>query len=605
MAKLIKSGFFHVLRTCRYCVGCLFLLWPLVDSYSQVAAFSLPFEADNNTTPTYQEVIELYRQLSAAYPQQLFLQAQGETDSGYPLHTAVLSLDGDVNPVSIRQKGKAVLLVNNAIHPGEPCGVDASMLWLRDYLQDAQRQEVLQDLVIVVIPFYNIGGGLNRGSYSRANQLGPREHGFRGNARNLDLNRDFIKCDSRNAQTFNRIFHYWQPDVMIDNHTSNGADYQYTLTLIPTQHNKLAPALASYLQQEMIPKLYAGVAARNWEMTPYVYARNTPDEGIVGFLDLPRYSSGYAAMHHTLSFMPETHMLKPYRDRVRSTYAFLDAMVHLIHQDRERILAARVQAIEAARRQERYPLQWELDQSQADTILFKGYTADTKTSAVSGLDRLYYDRNRPYEKAIPHFNYYRSVLSVTKPKAYVIPQAYWEVIQRLKWNKVILHRLTKDTALDVDFYYIDDYKTSPRAYEGHYLHSQVSVSTRNVTHHFRRGDYVVFTGQRADRYIVETLEPQAPDSYFAWNFFDGILMQKEYFSSYVFEDLAAAYLEEHPDLRAALEARKTTDAEFAASARAQLAFVYENSPYFEPTVNRYPVARLPAYAKLPVVVAED
>ena len=489
-------------------------------------------------------------------------------------------------------KTKTILFVNNAIHPGEPCGVDASMLLLRTYLQDQSKMDLLKDVVIVIIPFYNIGGGLNRGSFSRANQAGPLKHGFRGNARNLDLNRDFIKCDSRNAQTFNQIFNYWQPDVFIDNHTSNGADYQYTITLIPTQHNKLAPVLANYLQKEMLPFLYPAMDQRGWEMTPYVYARNTPDNGIAGFLDLARYSSGYAALHHTISFMPETHMLKPYKDRVESTYAFMDAMIHLLSMDGQKVQHLKQEAIQTVRTQKTFDINWQLDQNRSDTIMFKGYEAGYKKSLISGLDRLYYDRSKPYEKKIPYFNYYKSVQSIDKPKAYLIPQAYDEVVERLRWNGVVIHQLTEDISVEADFYYIDNYESSKSPYEGHYIHSKLAVSTKSMQRDFRKGDFVIFTGQRADRFIVETLEPQAPDSYFSWNFFDGILMQKEYFSSYVFEDLAAEYLEDHPELQTKLEQKRKEDNEFAQSARAQLDFVYKHSPYYEVTHKLYPIGRM-------------
>lgn len=568
---------------------------------AQSVDLSIPFDRDENVTATYRQTIAFYQKLAAAFPKQVLLTPNGTTDSGHPLHTAVISVDGNFDPLQVKQSGKTVLLVNNAIHPGEPCGVEASMLLLRDYLQDQSKAALLKDVVIVVIPFYNIGGGLNRGAYSRANQLGPQEHGFRGNAKNLDLNRDFIKCDTRNARTFNRIFNYWQPDVFIDNHTSNGADYQYTLTLIPTQHNKLAPGLADYLQREMLPQLYRGVEAEGWEMTPYVYARSTPDEGIAGFLDLARYSSGYAALHHTISFMPETHMLKPFADRVKSIYAFMDTMIRLLGKDGDKIRDLRAQAFRNAGEQQTFAVNWQLDMEKSDTIRFKGYEAGYKKSTISGLDRLYYDREKPFEKEIPHFNYYQPTQTVVKPKAYIIPQAYREVIERLQWNGVVIHELTEDLPLNAEFYYIEDYETSRSPYEGHYLHSQVKVRPELLERQFHAGDYVVFTGQRADRFIVETLEPQGADSYFAWNFFDGILMQKEHFSAYVFEDLAAAYLEEHPELRTALEEKRRSDSEFAGSARAQLNFIYEHSPYYEPTYKLYPVGRLQQDLPLPVV----
>lgn len=581
-------------------ICCLFFMNLNGFVMAQAPAFPIPFEENNNTSATYQQTIAFYENLAAAFPEKVQLQVHGTTDSGHPLHLAVVSLDGDFLPASLRQKGRKVLFINNAIHPGEPCGVDASMLLLRDYLQQDSLQQYLSEVVLVVIPFYNIGGGLNRGAFSRANQNGPQEHGFRGNAKNLDLNRDFIKCDSRNARTFNQLYTTWMPDVFIDNHTSNGADYQYTMTMVTTQHNKLETVLASYLNEQMLPELHENMAKKGWEMTPYVYARGTPDEGIAGFLDLPRYSSGYAALHHAFSFMPETHMLKPFKDRVQSTYAYMDCMIRFLHKKGDQVVAVRKEAIEKSKQKPVFPINWKLDFNRADTLLFKGYTAKHKPSAVTGLDRLYYDRKEPYKKEVPFYNYYETIQEVEKPVAYLIPQGYREVIERLQWNGVTLKQLSEDVALELEMYTIKDFETSSSPYEGHYLHSKVAVDKEVRTWPYHKGDYVVFVNQATNRYIVETLEPQAPDSYFAWNFFDGILMQKEYFSAYVFEDLAADFLKDHPEVKAALEEKKAADEKFAQSARAQLNFVYEQSPYYERTHRVYPVGRMLSELALPL-----
>ncbi|MEM9823227.1 MAG: M14 family zinc carboxypeptidase, partial [Bacteroidota bacterium] len=427
------------------------------------------YERDPNTTATYAQTIEYYQYL-AKQSDQFQLLSYGMTDSGRPLHLAVLSKEQDFDPQSIRKKGKNILMINNAIHPGEPCGVDATMLLLKDLLTKKELQAFLEHTTVIVIPIYNIGGTLNRNSTTRANQNGPKAYGFRGNAKNLDLNRDFIKCDSRNAQTFNQIFNEWKPDVLVDNHTSNGADYQYTMTLIATQHNKLNPHLSTYLDGQLVPHLYQEMEKRNWEMTPYVYAREKPDDGIAAFLDLPRYSSGYAALHHCLSFMPETHMLKPFADRVESTRVFMEVMLERMHADHQLLAEARKKAYESSRAQKVFPINWAMDAEQKEMLLFKGYEASHKPSAVSGLDRLYYDRDQPFEKEIPYFKHYTASASIEKPEAYIIPQAYWKVLDRLRWNGVEVHQLKGDQEITAEFYRILDFKTVDAPYEGHYLH---------------------------------------------------------------------------------------------------------------------------------------
>ena len=144
----------------------------------------------------------------------------------------------------------------------------------------------------------------------------------------------------------------------------------------------------------------------------------------------------------------------------------------------------------------------------------------------------------------------------------------------------------------VEWYQLEDYKTSPRQYEMHHLNSDVIVTKQTGIKTFRKGDWVIELNQPANRFLMETLEPQAEDSYFAWNFFDAILGQKEGYSAYVFEDKAANYLKQNPAIKAKLEQRKLADSTFAKSARAQLDFVFKNSPWYEPDHNRYPVFRV-------------
>ncbi|WP_347158191.1 M14 family metallopeptidase [Pontibacter chitinilyticus] len=560
-----------------------------------------PYEKGNgNQTATYEQAIDWYQQFDAAYDE-VKMVPYGMTDVGKPLHLVIVSTDKDFDPASIHQKNKRILLIQNAIHPGEPEGVDATMMLARDYLQNKKLRQQLDNVVLIIIPVYNIGGALNRNSHTRANQNGPESYGFRGNARNLDLNRDYIKEDSWNARTFHQIFRDWDPDVFMDNHTSDGADYQHVMTLIPTQHNKMNPVLAQYMQQQMIPALYQGMQHDKYPMVPYMNTvGETPDKGIIGFMESPRYDTGYTTLYNTIGFVPETHMLKPFNQRVDATYKLMENMIGTIHRDADEIGKARGKAIQQTLAQQKFPLDWKLDTTQVTQVPFLGYAAKYKHSDISGADRLYYDRKAPYSKMINYYNEFTPTVTIQKPVAYIIPQAWHEVIERLKLDKVQLQQLTRDTTITLDSYYITDYKTSPRPYEGHYIHSDVQLRTEQLPRHFFKGDYVVYLNQPANRFVVEVLEPQAIDSYFNWNFFDSILMQKEYFSNYVFEDLAADYLKQHPEVRQQLEEKKKADVEFAKSPRAQLEFVYHHSPYYEYTHNLYPVGRLMQDIKLPL-----
>ncbi len=557
-----------------------------MDTSAQLTPYEL---SGKKETATYYEAIKHYELLDKTYEQAKLL-TYGNTDFGKPLNLLVLSKDKIFDPIAVKKGNKRILLINNGIHPGEPEGIDASMMLARDLLKG---NLLPKDVVICIIPVYNIDGSFNRTGTSRANQNGPVAYGFRGNSKNYDLNRDFIKTDSKNAHSFQEIFNIWQPEIFVDTHTSNGADYQYVMTLIPTHKDKLNPILSSYMTKTMLPSLYTEMKKVGYEMIPYVNSvEETPDEGITGFLESARYSTGYTTLHNTIGFMPETHMLKDYDKRVDATYKLLQIYIDIVVRDAKVIGENKQRADKETTNQVEFPIEWSLNKNLADDLEFKGYAAKQKPSEVSGLDRLYYDRNEPYTKTIKYWNTYQPSITITKPVAYIIPKAWDKIIDLLKLNNVKVQQLQKDTQIDVESYYITDYKTVSTPFEGHYLHSSVKVSPVKQALQFYEGDYVVYTNQSVNRYIIETLEPQAMDSFFNWNFFDAILGMKEHFSAYVFEDTAAELLKKNPELKKKLDAQKTKDSSLSKNAEAQLDFIYKNSDYYEQTHSRYPVARL-------------
>ena len=297
-------------------------------------------------TPEYHDVINYYKELSNVYSE-ISVFEMGETDAGLPLHLVVYNTDGKTQLNSIKNSTKNRVLINNGIHPGESDGIDASMLLLRDIVQNDSLKKQYQNTIISVIPVYNIGGSLNRNSHTRANQNGPTEYGFRGNTRNYDLNRDFVKQDTKNAAAFAEIFHTLDPDIFIDNHVSNGADYQYAITHLFTQHNKLGGALGDFIETEMRPGLEQSMLQKKIPITPYVNVwGGTPKQGWSQFYDSPRYSTGYTTLFNTFGMMVETHMLKPYKIRVEQTYELLLSMLDFAEDRSEDIKTIRKNAID-------------------------------------------------------------------------------------------------------------------------------------------------------------------------------------------------------------------------------------------------------------------
>jgi hypothetical protein len=570
----------------------VFTLILFINCYACIAQLS-PFEQGNgNTTATYAQCINYYKQLAKQY-KGIKVQEAGNTDAGKPLHLVVLSADGEYNPTIWRKQKRCVLLVNNGIHPGEPDGIDASMIWCHEILERIKAGTWSNKIAIAIIPIYNIGGALQRSTFNRVDQNGPEEFGTRGNSCNYDLNRDFIKCDTKEAESFAQIFQQVQPHVFIDNHVSDGANYPYTMSFATTQHNKLGGVQAQYLTQKLEPALFAAMADSSWPMIPYVNVwGKDARQGWTQFFDSPRYSSGYATLWHTLAFVPELHMLKPYRQRVAACKALMHCFANYTILHANEIVTLKQQAITNMLRQQKFTLAWQVNKDTAQQLNYNGYEYTTLTSKVSGLPVPHYDTTKPYAQQVPFYNTYSPSVQAMAPVAYIIPQAWHKVISLLKLNGVQLYTLPSDTTLQVEQYTITNYKCSDKPYEGHHANTQVQVSSSYVTKQLAQGDYYIPCQQLAKRFIIETLEPHAMDSYFSWNLFDAILTQKEGFTDYAFEPIAAAYLALHPELQVSLQQMQASDTAFAKDANAQLDYIHKHSPYYEKAHNVYPVFRL-------------
>lgn len=560
-------------------------------------SYATPFEQGNaNQSTTLDQCNAFYERLAQDFPHALRLTTIGHSDAGLPIVAGVVTSDGVFEREALQAQQRPIFFNNNGIHPGEPEGIDVCMGLVRDLCMNEARRQALGRTVFLFTAIYNVDGAWARNSGSRVDQAGPEAYGFRGNAMHLDLNRDFIKCDSLAALAFNRFFSAWQPDVMVDTHTSNGADYPVTMTLIATQPDKLGGALGEFLRRDMLPAIYQRMREAGWPTCPYVNtAGETPDDGIEDFIETPRFSTGYAALHHCIGFMPETHMLKPFADRYAAMRALVEAVLSYTVQHGAQIHALRQQARQQRTAGTPCALRWAIDRERTTPLEFEGYEAVLEPSRIGHYQRLRYDRNKPWRKTVPHFHHCKGLDAITVPVAYLVPQAWRQVVERLQANGVAMGRINEDQVMHAQVYRIESTQSRPQAYEGHLFHDEVVLSTHDEAVPVRAGDWwlPMDASQPSARYAIETLEPMAHDSFFRWGFFNSVLERKEPFSDYVFEDTAFGMLQHEPGLREAFEAWARERPERLQDSQAVLGFILKHGGrHAEPGWRRYPVLRL-------------
>lgn len=539
-----------------------------------------------NTTPTYPELINHLKALDNQHDEiQLF--NMGESDYGLPIYLCILNGEKDSVSTFIKAKDNTTILINNAIHAGEPDGVNACLQWIEDWIKQGKPTKNIP--VVAIIPGYNVGGMMNRNSNSRANQNGPEEYGFRGNAQNLDLNRDFIKMDSKNAFVFAHIFHALNPDVFVDTHVSNGADYQYTLTYIANLRERLTPQMEELTYEKCIPYLEKSLKKKQWDLFPYVELKGeNPDSGIYAFNDLPRYAMGYTGLFNAMSFTVETHMLKPFPERVKATYDFVDELIRFTKENQKDIEAARQKSTEHILNRTDFSYEYRLSDKK-DSIWFKGYEHSYPTSPISGLPQLKYHPNQLNNRWIPHFKTYEAQKEVSIPDFFIVGGQCKKVIERLKANGIVMNVVDRDTTIMATEQRILSYESNAKPYEGHFYHKKTDLTFETNVVFLKPHDVIIDTKQPGRMFLLSVLIADAEDSYFRWNAFDSYLQQKEYFSAYVFEEKAIELLEKDNGLKERLEIERAKDEQFKSSHQRQLEFIYKNSPYFEPSYNLIPV----------------
>jgi hypothetical protein len=335
------------------------------------------------------------------------------------------------------------------------------------------------------------------------------------------------------------------------------------------------------------------MAAEGFPIVPYVHGmKETPADGIMDYLETPRYSTGYTNLFNTISYVSEAHMLKPYPQRVEATYILLQKIIAFMGKNGTALKELKIKANQEVLNAKTLPLNWDIDTTQFDTIQFMGYEGVHIKSEVTGLRRLFYDHQKPYTRYIKYYTHYSPTNFVTVPDYYIIPQQWNKVVELLKQNHIVINQFEKDTLIPVQTSNILDFETVKFPYEGHYLHYDIKTIEKEQLIAYRKGDYAIPTNNKNKRFIVELLEPAAPDSYFAWNYFDAILQQKEWFSPYVFEDEAVNILKNNPDIRTKFENKRMADSSFAANSFAQLYFIYKLTEHYETSLNEFPISRV-------------
>lgn len=548
-----------------------------------------PSEAtDLQSTPSYDETVAwLHRLVDAS--QDLEMISIGKSSEQRDIWMVIAVKGGAKTPMEVRHNQKPTLLAHGGIHSGEIDGKDAGLMLLRD-LTVGGRLQLLNDVNLLFIPILNVDGHERSSEYNRINQRGPEEMGWRTNRRNLNLNRDFSKLETPEVQALVAIINSWSPDLYLDLHVTDGADYQYDATFGYNGPHAWSPAVASWLDVSYTPRVDATLTKMGHVPGPLVFGVNgrDMDGGNLEWTAPPRFSTGYADARHLPHVLLENHSLKPYKRRVLGTYVFLEASLRALIDGSDALRAA----AEADRhmRPDSLPLAFTVPKVKPATSLFKGIRSEVFHSDISG-DEIVRWTGEPYETELPVLVMSKGISVTARPAEYFIPAAWADIARRLSMHGISVDRVNGGRWVDADMYRLPDAKMEPAPFEGRARVQPGTPSTERRKLWLGPGSYTVSTDQDLGDLVMLLLEPESPDSYFQWGYFLEILQKTEYVEDYVIEPMARRMMEEDPKLKKEFEDRVASDSTFAASPSERLAFFYQRTPFADEQWMLYPIGR--------------
>lgn len=579
------------------------MLFRLITSFLLAVTLSAPLtfaddfrtvaeQSDFRLTSSYDETADFYKRLEAASPLARLI-VFGQTAQERDMHCLIVSKDKAFTPEAAEKTGKAMILIQSGIHAGEIDGKDASMILLREILITKERAVLLDSVIILMIPIFNIDGHENNSRYTRPNQYGPDNAGFRVTAQRYNLNRDYLKMDSPEMRAWVKLWTTWLPDFFIDNHVTDGHDWQHVITYTMPWHPNAASQVREWTNKVFDPYFIPRCTEMGFPPAPYAFPLRDRSRGAIGtFVDIPRFSTGYTALWNRPGLLMEMHSLKEYKPRVMGNHAAMVAVLEVLNREasglRKAIADADAELLDGSL--ESAPLTYEAS-GDSSYITVLNYPVTTDSSLITGGNYQRWDHSRPQTDTVAYFGSFRSKTSITPPRAYLIPKEWTEVIDRLRAHGVRLDTLSSAASMQVEMYRLDSVKFATESFEGR-VRVSYKTSVRDTTLMYPAGTVVVNTRQQAGKVAMQALEPDGPDSFLSWGFMNTVLEQKEYADSYVIDPLADSMYANMPEVRAAFDARVASDTAFAKSTSAKRDFFYKRSRFAEGGFNWYPITRV-------------
>ncbi|WP_144211879.1 M14 family metallopeptidase [Shewanella donghaensis] len=549
--------------------------------------WATPFEQNGLTTsPNYHDTHQWLTKLvdSSNLLQQVSI---GKSPQGRDIWMIVASKEGAATATALSDNNKPTVLVQAGIHSGEIDGKDAGMMLLRD-MSHGDKKALLDKVNLLFVPILSVDAHERSDEFNRVNQRGPVDMGWRTNARNLNLNRDYAKLDTLELQHMIRTINIWQPDLYIDVHVTDGIDYQYDVTFGYNVKEGYSPESFAWLETYYRPEVEAALTKQDHIPGKLIFALDNADmyKGLSNWNPSPRFSNGYGDARHLPTILIENHSLKPFKQRVLGTYVMLEQTLKTVAEHGTKLKAAIYE--DKYLHQQRFPLTWQ-NVEQAQGWDFKGIEYSVEQSDISGANVVRWNGKPKLYPNLPVIGNTEVDVITQRPKFYYIPSQWHQVIERLAIHGVRMTTLEKPKTIKAAQYQFTNPEFNTVDYEGRQRVTATSTKL-NIDTTVPQGTIQITTNQPLGDLAILLLEPESVDSFFQWGFFNSIFTRTEYIEDYAVEPLAAKMLAADDNLKLEFD-KALKDEAFAADPKARLRWFYQRSPYYDEQYLKYPVLR--------------
>jgi hypothetical protein len=493
-----------------------------------------------------------------------------------------------------RAPGKPTIYIQAGVHAGEIEGKDAGFWFVRDLLDGKVAPGALAAVNLLFVPCINPDGHERFGPHNRPNQRGPEEMGFRTNGVRMNLNRDFVKADSLEIQAVLGLFRAHDPIVLVDLHTTDGAKFEHDVAVVVAPRaaragslDEVAAQLSEHVQRRLTALGHLPVA-----FYPSFEIADDPASGFSVGVSPPRFSQEYAAVRSRIGILVETHSWRTYKERARSMYDVLQALLERATTEATdwRAAATESERVDDQLRGHELPVVWD-NGPHTTEIAFRGYAYEKRPSDISGATWIVYDETRPQVWNIPLRDELVTKISAAVPlEGYIVDGGFAAIVGPiLERHGIRTTKIAGRPTLSVEAFRATHVTFDP-PYEGR-SRANIEGAWKPEQRTLDQGALFVSTRQPLVRLIVNLLDPAAPDSLAQWGELNPAFEKKEYMESYVAEEIARELLARDPSLRGQFDAALAADPELAKSAEKRLEWFYRRHPAWDERVDLLPVYR--------------